>query len=129
MSIEQTLADNTAALNRVAAALEAQNAGTAAPAQTATPVPPAETTPAPAEVPAAPAQPDIPAVPATAPAAATTVEMTVEELNQALVAEAGRLGGPDRVFAMMRETYGVASVNELQPDQYANVVASAKALV
>lgn len=85
------------------------------------------------EVPAAPVSAStVPAAPTTtAEVAAPPASMTVEQLNEALVAEYNRLGGtPDqyqRIAAEMQKL-GATGVGELKPEQYSVLITAVKAL-
>jgi hypothetical protein len=53
--------------------------------------------------------------------------MTAQELNNVLVAEFKRLGSRDGIVAVMEEL-GAGGINELKPEQYADLIARVKAL-
>jgi hypothetical protein len=115
MSLEKDLSRIAVALERLAAAAEAKGH----------PVIEVPTAP-PSAPPTAPAAPTAP--PAPTPPPAQTVELTPEEVNAILVAELGRLGGPDKIYELLNKTYGVASISNIPATQYNAVVAAVKAL-
>jgi hypothetical protein len=58
-----------------------------------------------------------------------TAEMSPEDMNAALVEHAGRLGGPERIFELMKASpFNCASITDLAKDQYAPLIEAVKAL-
>jgi hypothetical protein len=69
-----------------------------------------------------------PPVATPTPPAPTAVVMTPEELNAALGVEFGRLGGREPIDKVMAEM-GVASITDLQPEQYSVLMEKVRAVV
>lgn len=90
------------------------------PTTAATDVPKPESTATP---PVAPAPTTVP----TAPVATPSATMTPEQLNEALVAEFNRLGSRDGIDAAIK-AMGANGIGDLKPEQYAQLVATVKAL-
>ena len=128
MSIETNLKSIAESLATIAACMPLSDPAPAAdpsivPASPATaPVtpPPVVETPVVTPPPAAVTPP-----PVQTPPPAATPTMTPEELNAALVVEAGRIGNPDLIRSEMAKL-GASSVNQLQPEQYSVLVAAVK---
>lgn len=103
------------------------------PAQVSTPahVTPAAVTPPPPVSPP-PAQPSPVVTPQPAavtppPPAPEQPAMTAVELNAALVEEYNRLGSRDPIVAAMK-SMNAASINDLKPEQYAELLSKVRAL-
>lgn len=123
MSIEQAIIDNTAALNRVAALLQAgavaipqAAAPVAAPAVTSMPAPPTFTTPPAAAPVAAPA-------PAGAP---FTDPQGLMNYTMAAYQEMGATKGA--AIQQVLASLGHANMNDVKPEQYAQFYAGVEAL-
>lgn len=56
-------------------------------------------------------------------------KVTIDQVNDACKERVKKIGGPDarkKVLALLKKNFGVTSVSELEPSQYADVVASMK---
>ena len=122
MSIEKNFDRIATALERIASVLEKKPA--TAEVVSAPPIP---------AVPASVAKvPDVPAPvtppPVTPPPVTQTTEPTAKEVNDVLVAEVARLGGADKIFALMQEQFGSRSVTSIEPSNYNALIAAVKAI-
>lgn len=124
MTLETVLAENTASNRELTAAINSlvvamfSNGGTVAPTPspagkpTATPVP---TPPPPAATPA----------PAPIPTPADPAQVTYEMVKAQLITLSKLSGGSSRVTTILKE-FGVGRGPDLQPEQYAEVLARAQ---
>ena len=116
MSIEKNLARIADALEQIVskslAAVELETAGAAIAVAT-------EAVKQPVDVPPPPAT-DVPPPPAPA------VTITMEELNNSLVAELSRLGDRAKVDTVMREQFKVTSLTELDESRYGDLLQAVK---
>lgn len=131
MSLEQVIADNTAAIRELIAALGAQAPKSTAAATAAKPAPTQPT--AKAEVAAAPAKTAAASTPPAKSAATAAPASTAATKPQATALEYGPVGAAITAFAAAngREAtltkladFGVKSGKELKPEQYADVLAA-----
>jgi len=143
MTIEKNLTRIADALERIAGVLEHESSdnetvetvppspeipGSAVEAaapkvQTSAPIPPPPATETPAAAAATAPQPPV----TTAPEAVTSVQLTIEQLNEALVTEFNRLGGRDGIDQVLQQN-GATSISTLQPAMYNTVLAAVQAL-
>ena len=91
-------------------------------ANPAVPAPPATPASAPSHVPSPPAAPAT-----TAVGAVPAANLTPEDVNEILLAEVARLGGPDAVIAVLKD-FNVTSITQLPVEQYQSLIDTVKAL-
>ena len=70
----------------------------------------------------------VPPAPKTAPVEETVVLMTSVEVNAKLVEEFNRLGDKQLILSVLNDKYGAAGVSDVDPSQYANLLADVAAL-
>lgn len=75
-----------------------------------------------------PTAPPAPITEPTAPPATESATMTPEDLNAALVEHSGRLGGAEKIFGLMKDTFGVDSITALDASKYGELIAEVEKL-